>query len=77
MKKLSQEEIDALVRGEGLIEIEFDEDVDPREALVLLRNIGGGFIATSEQTFRVSKSLLEALISRGYVVKEIIEDTSH
>jgi len=72
MAKLDNNEIDDLLKGVGLIEIEIDDPITEAEVFEIMKR-HGGFIATKEGTYMVSEELLQKILNRGYAIREIKE----
>ena len=68
-RKLSDEEIDAFIRGEGLIEIAVDPS-DESDFQDFLKK-KGGYLATKHGTFKVGFDLLGLIKKRGFKFKII------
>lgn len=74
MKKMTQQEVDAFIRGEGLIEIEIDDPGVRMELEALLKK-RQGYIATAEGTFKIHPDLLKELLELGFEIQEITADS--
>ena len=75
MKKMSQEEVDAFIRGENLIEIEIDDPGVLMELTGILRQ-RGGYIATADGTYKIRTELLDELLSMGFRILEVTADSA-
>lgn len=70
MKKLSQQEIDDLIGGKGLIEIEASDLLESERILEFLKK-KGAYIATSEGTFKVTQEIVGLLKESGFKFSEV------